>query len=79
MVFKVELDGEVISCSSLECINRLLMQGWRLSDPAQWNDLTNAFLSEGGLTPPFRVWGAPLTGAVTRASPDGAQWADRSN
>jgi hypothetical protein len=51
MLFKVELDGQVISCSSVECIQWLLLQGWKLADPAQWDDLKDALLSESGLTP----------------------------
>jgi hypothetical protein len=67
MVFKVELDERVISCSSPECIKRLLLQGWKLADPAQSDDLNDALLSERGLTASSES-GAPLTGAVTRAS-----------
>jgi hypothetical protein len=50
MVFKVALDGQVVSCSSVECIKWLLLQGWKLADPAQWDDLKDALLSEAGLT-----------------------------
>ncbi len=63
MVFKVELDERVISCSSPECIERLLLQGWKLADPAQSDDLSDALLSERGLTESSES-GAPLTGAA---------------
>jgi hypothetical protein len=46
MVFKVELDGQVVSCSSPGCINWLLLHGWKLADPAQWDDLKHALQSE---------------------------------
>lgn len=39
MVFKVNFDGESISCSSARCIQRLLSQGWQLADPVQTEDL----------------------------------------
>jgi hypothetical protein len=35
MVFRVEMDGESISCSSAQCVDSLLRRGWQLSDPSQ--------------------------------------------
>lgn len=35
MVFRVEMDGESIACSSAQCVAGLLRRGWRLSDPSQ--------------------------------------------
>ena len=80
MVFKVESDGRVISCSSPECIKRLLLQGWKLADPAQWDDLKDALLSESGLTPSSKsgrsthgcsntgfLWTAPMAGCSPMA------------
>ena len=68
MVFKVELDGQVISCSSPGCINRLLLQGWTLAEPAQWEDLMDGLLSERALTASSESGGTPFTGAPTPAS-----------
>jgi hypothetical protein len=67
MVFKVELDGRVISCSSPACINILLLHGWKLAEPTQWDDFIDALLSEEGLTASSES-GVPATGVVTRAS-----------
>jgi hypothetical protein len=60
MVFKVESDGRVISCSSPACINGLLLQGWKLAEPTQRDDLIDALLSEEGLTASSES-GAPVT------------------
>jgi len=49
MVFKVELKGRVISTSSLECVKRLLLEGWKLAEPAQWDDFVHALLLEEGV------------------------------
>ncbi len=46
MVFKVNFDGESISCSSASCIQRLLSQGWQLADPAQTEDLLRSLGEE---------------------------------
>ena len=46
MVFKVNFEGESISCSSPRCIQRLLSQGWRLADPYQTEDLLQALEAE---------------------------------
>lgn len=46
MVFRVDFDGELISCSSARCIQRLLSQGWRLADPWQAEDLPEALEAE---------------------------------
>ena len=46
MVFKVNFEGESISCSSPRCIQRLLSQGWRLADPSQTEDLLQALEAE---------------------------------
>lgn len=35
MVFRVEMDGESIACSSARCVDGLLRRGWQLSDPSQ--------------------------------------------
>jgi len=53
MVFRVESDGEVVSCSSPECVNSLLLKGWKLVEPAQFDDFIDALLSERGLTASF--------------------------
>jgi hypothetical protein len=53
MVFIVESDGEVVTCSSPECVKSLLLKGWKLADPAQSDDLIDALLSERGLTASF--------------------------
>jgi hypothetical protein len=49
VVFKVEFDGEEIACTSARCIQRLLGQGWRLSDPSQTETLLQAIAAEEGL------------------------------
>jgi hypothetical protein len=49
MVFKVELKGRVISTSSLECVKRLLLKGWKLAEPAQWDDFIHALLLNEGV------------------------------
>ena len=46
MVFKVNFDGESISCSSPRCIQRLLSQGWQISNPSQTEDLLQALEAE---------------------------------
>jgi hypothetical protein len=46
LIFKVELDGESISCSSPRCVQRLLHLGWRLSDASQTGDLLLALEAE---------------------------------
>jgi len=46
MVFMIELDGETVACSSARCVQSLLSQGWRLSDPAQAEQLTQALVRE---------------------------------
>jgi hypothetical protein len=42
MLFKVNFDGESISCSSPRCIQRLQSHGWRLAEPSQTEDLLQA-------------------------------------
>ena len=46
MLFKVDLEGESIFCSSPRCIKRLLGLGWRLADPSQTEDLLEALKAE---------------------------------
>ena len=46
MVFRVDLDGELISCSSARCIQRFLSRGWRFADPSQSEDLLQALEAE---------------------------------
>jgi len=46
MVFKVNFEGESISCSSPRCIQRLLSQGWRLAEPSQTEDLLQSLEAE---------------------------------
>ncbi len=46
MVFRVGFDGELISCSSARCIQRLLSLGWRLADSSQTEDLLQALEAE---------------------------------
>ena len=46
MVFRVEMDGESIACSSARCVSRLLKQGWTLSDPAQRRALEELLAAE---------------------------------
>ena len=40
MEFTVEMEEVRISCSSPKCIQRLILQGWKLVDPSQSDDLT---------------------------------------
>lgn len=51
MVFMIELDGETVACSSARCVQSLLRQGWRLSDPTQADDLVQVLAREEVLTP----------------------------
>jgi len=46
MVFRVEMDGESIACSSARCVSRLLQLGWVLADPAQGRELERALVLE---------------------------------
>jgi hypothetical protein len=46
MVFMIELDGERVACSSALCVQSLLHKGWRLTDPAQAEQLVNALERE---------------------------------
>ena len=46
MVFRVEMDGESIACSSARCVSRLLQMGWVLSDTAQGRELERALALE---------------------------------
>jgi hypothetical protein len=46
MVFRVEMDGESIACSSARCISRLLQLGWVLADAAQGLELERALALE---------------------------------
>jgi hypothetical protein len=46
MLFKVELAGESVSCSSPRCIKGLLQRGWQLTDPAQSDDFLKALAAE---------------------------------
>jgi len=39
MVFKLNFDGNSVSCSSALCVQRLLGRGWRLTDPSQAEEL----------------------------------------
>jgi hypothetical protein len=52
MVFVIELEGETVACSSARCVQSLLSQGWRLSDPAQADQLVQALAREQLLTAP---------------------------
>lgn len=52
MVFMIELDGETVACSSARCVQGLLRQGWRLSDPAQADALVLALTRELPLPSP---------------------------
>jgi len=47
MVFRVNFDGESISCSSPRCIQSLINHGWQLADPSQTADLLQALEAEG--------------------------------
>jgi hypothetical protein len=51
MLFRVDLEGETISCSSPRCIQRLLSLGWRLADPSQIEDLLGALEGEEPVKP----------------------------
>ncbi len=51
MVFMIEMEGETVACSSARCVQSLLRQGWRLSDPAQAEDLAQLLAREGVLAP----------------------------
>jgi hypothetical protein len=51
MVFMIELDGETVACSSARCVQSLLRQGWRLSDPGQKDELVQLLAREEVLTP----------------------------
>lgn len=46
----IEMDGETVACSSARCVQSLLRQGWRLSDPAQADDLAQILAREGMLS-----------------------------
>ncbi len=47
----IEMDGETVACSSARCVQSLLRQGWRLSDPAQADELAQILAREGVLAP----------------------------
>ncbi|MGE5124892.1 MAG: hypothetical protein ACM3PV_01275 [Betaproteobacteria bacterium] len=47
----IELDGETVACSSARCVQSLLRQGWRLSDPGQKDELVQLLAREEVLTP----------------------------
>ena len=46
MMFMIELDGQTVACSSARCVQGLLRQGWRLSDPSQAGALVLAVARE---------------------------------
>jgi hypothetical protein len=46
MLFKLDLEGESIFCSSPRSIKRLLNLGWRLADPSQTENLLQALKAE---------------------------------
>jgi hypothetical protein len=46
MVFKVNFEGDSISCSSPRRVQKLLSQGWRLADPSQTEDLLQSLEAE---------------------------------
>lgn len=51
MVFLIELEGETVACSSARCVQSLLRQGWRLTDPAQADELVLVLAREEVETP----------------------------
>jgi hypothetical protein len=42
MVFKLTFEEKAVSCSSPSCVRRHLNLGWRLTDPAQAENLLEA-------------------------------------
>ena len=46
MMFMIELDGQTVACSSARCVQNLLRQGWRLTDPSQAEALVLAVARE---------------------------------
>ena len=46
MMFLIELDGQTVACSSARCVQGLLRQGWRLTDPSQAEALVLAVARE---------------------------------
>lgn len=68
MVFKVNFEGESISCSSPRCIQRLLSHGWRLADPSQNEDLLQALEAED-LAEPGEVLHPGKSGLMPRVRP----------
>ena len=46
-LFTFTLDGETRSCASAPGIWRLLMQGWRLADTSQFDEMMGVLTSRG--------------------------------
>lgn len=72
MIFRVELDGESIQCSSPRCIEKLIAQGWSLCDPEQKEALARLASAERASGEPGTLHPRSATEAVALAELDAA-------